>query len=188
MKQKKRGFQQQQKKNGPPQQGGQGQPGGAGQGRGPRSAKAPVVRGSAVLGGEGAAGNRKGWQAAPKDLFVYHTSCDTESDDIKDVLKETADITVINVEKRSREYSYYGSFRVTISRQDFTKALKPEYWPEGWSVREYFHARKKPEDKNNRGVGRQSEESGNGGNVSSAASSFLKQSIVLDEEPQKTTA
>ena len=63
------------------------------------------------------------------------------------MLKETADINVISVEKRSREFSYYGSFRVTISRQDFNKALKPEYWPEGWSVREYFHARKRPENK-----------------------------------------
>ena len=104
------------------------------------------MRGSALLGSDGSAGIRKGLQAAPKDLFVYHTSCDTEIDDIKYVLKETADITVINVEKSSREYSYYGSFRVTISRQDFSKALQPEYWPEGWSVREYFHARKKPED------------------------------------------
>ena len=33
---------------------------------------------------------------------------------------------------------------VTINRADFDKALDPENWPTGWSVREYFHARRKP--------------------------------------------
>ena len=47
---------------------------------------------------------------------------------------------VINVEKRSNEYAYYGSFRVTINRADFEKALDPINWPVGWSVREYFHS------------------------------------------------
>ena len=36
--------------------------------------------------------------------------------------------------------------RKPISRADFEKALKPEFWPVGWSVRQYFHAKKKPEN------------------------------------------
>ena len=53
---------------------------------------------------------------------------------------------MIEVEKRSPDHSYYGSFRVKLNRQDYDKALKPEYWPRGWSVRQYFHARKKLEN------------------------------------------
>ena len=61
------------------------------------------------------------------------------------MIKQTADITVIEVEKRSQDHAYHGCFRVKLNRQDFEKALKPEYWPCGWSVRQYFHARKKPD-------------------------------------------
>ena len=89
---------------------------------------------------------RKGFQSAPKDLFVYHTSHETTTDDISDWIKETAGIDTIEVEKRSPDHSYHGSFRVKLHRQDFEKALKPEMWPCGWSVRQYFHARKKPEN------------------------------------------
>ena len=74
---------------------------------------------------------------------MYHTAHETTVDDIKDLISETSKVKVINVEKRSNEYAYYGSFRVTINRADFEKALDPINWPVGWSVREYFHSRKR---------------------------------------------
>ena len=86
---------------------------------------------------------RPGWKSPPRDLFVYHTAHETTEDDIRDLISMTSKINVINVEKRSNEYAYYGSFRVTINRSDFEKALDPVNWPVGWSVREYFHSRKK---------------------------------------------
>ena len=76
-----------------------------GRGRGLRSARAQVVQGTANL-----AQARAGWQAAPKDIFVYHTSNLTTTDDIKDVIKETANIDTLKVEKRSREHSYLAPF------------------------------------------------------------------------------
>ena len=60
-------------------------------------------------------------------------------------ISETSKVEVLEVEKRSREYAYFGSFRVRVNRDEFEKALAPECWPSGWSVREYFVARKKPE-------------------------------------------
>ena len=86
------------------------------------------------------------FQASPKDLFVYHTSHETTVGDVSEWIKETAGIDTIEVEKRSPDHSYHGSFRVKLNRQDFEKALKPEIWPCGWSVRQYFHARKKQEN------------------------------------------
>ena len=62
---------------------------------------------------------------------------------IRDLITMTSKVQVLNVEKRSNEHAYYGSFRVTINRSDFDRALNPAHWPAGWSVREYFHARKK---------------------------------------------
>ena len=74
---------------------------------------------------------------------MYHTAHETTEDDIKDLIGMTSKVTVINVEKRSNEFAYYGSFRVTINRAEFEKALDPINWPVGWSVREYFHSRKR---------------------------------------------
>ena len=130
---------------------GQGQAGGQEQGQGQggprslRSARAPVVRGTAMAppGGGDAQSIRPGWKSPPRDLFVYHTAHETTEDDIKDLISMTSKVTVTNVEKRSNEFAYYGSFRVTINRADFEKALDPVNWPAGWSVREYFHSRRK---------------------------------------------
>ena len=95
--------------------------------------------------GDDAGSVRAGWKSSPRDLFVYHTAHETTEDDMKDLINETSKVQVINVEKRSNEYAYYGSFRVTINRVDFDKAMDPAHWPVGWSVREYFHSRKKKE-------------------------------------------
>jgi hypothetical protein len=112
-----------------------------------RSNGAKVVRGTAGVaaghpGGGGQA--RQGWRAAPRDIFVYHTHHSTTIDDIKDLVNETSKVEVLEVEKRSREGSYFGSFRVKVNRDEFDIAMQPEHWPAGWSVREYFIARQKP--------------------------------------------
>ena len=65
---------------------------------------------------------------------------------MKDAAKHFGEMTVINVEKRSREFAWFGSFRVTVERSDFAKCMEPGSWPQGWSVRTYFGGRKKPED------------------------------------------
>ena len=76
-------------------------------------------------------------------MFVYHTHHSTTELDIRDLIAETSNVEVIEVEKRSREGAYFGSFRVRVNRDEFERALAPEHWPSGWSVREYFVARKK---------------------------------------------
>ena len=116
--------------------------------QGLRSSRAPVVRGTAVNppGNSNIDQVRPGWKSPPRDIFVYHTAHETTEDDIKELIKMTSKVQVLNVEKRSNEFAYYGSFRVTLNRADFDKALDPNHWPIGWSVREYFHARKKKAD------------------------------------------
>ena len=92
----------------------------------------------------GAVQARQGWKAAPRDIFVYHTHHSTTEDDIRDLVNETSKVEVLEVERRSREGSYFGSFKVRVSRDQFDVAMQPEHWPAGWSVREYFNARPKP--------------------------------------------
>ena len=75
---------------------------------------------------------------------MYHTHHSTTEDDIKDLVTETSKVEIIEVEKRSRFGSYFGSFRVRVNREEFDTAMQPEHWPAGWSVREYFMARQKP--------------------------------------------
>ena len=87
---------------------------------------------------------RQGWKAAPREIFVYHTHHSTTEEDIKDLVGETSKVDVIEVEKRSREGTYFGSFRIRVNREDFDKAMQPECWPAGLSVREYFVGRPKP--------------------------------------------
>ena len=75
---------------------------------------------------------------------MYHTHHSTTEDDIKDLVTETSKVEIIEVEKRSRFGSYFGSFRVRVNREEFDTAMQPEHWPAGWSVREYFMARQNP--------------------------------------------
>ena len=60
-------------------------------------------------------------------------------------MKEYNQIDVIRVEKRSRDHAYFGSFRVTINREDLEK-VKPESLPYGWDCRDYFVSKQKPKD------------------------------------------
>ena len=109
-----------------------------------RSNNTKVVRGTATTTTSATAGGverRAGWGSSPRDLFVYHTAHDTTDQDIRDAAKHFGDIVVKNVERRSNENAYYGSFRVTIDRNDFDKAMSPSSWPAGWSLRQYFVSR-----------------------------------------------
>ena len=109
-----------------------------------RSNGVKVVRGTASVTGDQGGQARQGWRAAPRDIFVYHTHHSTCEEDIKDLVMETSKVEVIEVEKRSREGSYFGSFRLRVNRGQFDTAMQPEHWPAGWSVREYFVARQRP--------------------------------------------
>ena len=83
------------------------------------------------------------WSAAPRDIFVYHADIETTTEDIKTLIAETSKVNVLQVEKKNHADAYYGSFRVSVRRNEFEEATKPEYWPDGWSIREYFRPRPK---------------------------------------------
>ena len=106
-----------------------------------RSNNTKVVRGTAAATTTGGAEGRSGWGSAPSNIFVYHTAPDTTDQDVREAAKHFGNIVVKNVERRSNEYSYYGSFRVTIDRNDFDTAMSSSSWPSGWSVRQYFVSR-----------------------------------------------
>ena len=74
-------------------------------------------------------------------MFVYHTDIQTSEDDIRAIVAETSNVDILEIEKKSHVNAYYGSFRVSVRRNDFTKAMLPENWPDGWSIREYFRPR-----------------------------------------------
>ena len=119
-----------------------------------RSNGAKVVRGTAGIASSatsGASSVREGWKSSPREIFVYHTHHSTTEQDIRDLVSETSKVEVLEIEKRPREGAYFGSFRVRVNRDEFEKALSPECWPSGWSIREYFVARKKPEASNSSG-------------------------------------
>ena len=88
---------------------------------------------------------RIGWTPAPRDIFVYHTNHMTTTNDISDLMIAQSKVTPMNVEKRSKEFAYFGSFRVTVRRDDFDEAMKAEHWPAGWSIREYYVSRERRE-------------------------------------------
>jgi hypothetical protein len=104
-----------------------------------------VVRGTASVAGLNSQSNRVGWTPAPRDIFVYHTNHLTTAEDISDLMKAQSKVSPMNIEKRSKEYAYFGSFRVTVRRDDFDEAMKPEHWPAGWSIREYYVSRERRE-------------------------------------------
>ena len=95
-----------------------------------RSNGVKVVRGTAgvAVGQPGGAGQaRQGWKAAPRDIFVYHTHHSTTEEDIRDLVSETSKVEVLEVEKRSREGAYFGSFKIRVSRDQFDVAMQPEH-------------------------------------------------------------
>ena len=83
------------------------------------------------------------WSAAPRDIFIYHADIGTTTDDIKELINETSKVNVLEVEQKNHTESYYASFRVSVRRNEYEEATKPEYWPDGWSIREYFRPRAK---------------------------------------------
>ena len=76
---------------------------------------------------------------------MYHTHHSTTTEDIKDLIKETSKVATLAIEKRSNPHAYHGSFRVSVNRTDFDEAIKPDNWPAGWSIREYFVSRTRRE-------------------------------------------
>jgi hypothetical protein len=87
--------------------------------------------------------NTARWAAAPRNIFVYHTDRNASEEDISALIEETSKVEVLEIEKKSHIAAYHGSFRVSVRRNDFEKAMLPEHWPDGWSVREYFQPRPK---------------------------------------------
>ena len=104
-----------------------------------------VIRGTAPVSKANVASIRIGWTPAPRDIFVYHTNHLTTKEDISDLMVAQSKVIPMNVEKRSKEYAYFGSFRVTVRRDDFDEAMKAEHWPAGWSIREYYVSRERRE-------------------------------------------
>ena len=104
-----------------------------------------VIRGTATVASRDNNDNRVGWTSAPRDLFVYHTSHHTTANDISDLMTVQSKVVPITIEKRSKEFAYFGSFRVTVRRDDFEESMKAEHWPAGWSIREYFVSRQRRE-------------------------------------------
>jgi hypothetical protein len=102
------------------------------------------IRPKAVQGTYTSSGaNAARWAAAPRNIFVYHTDKNASEEDINAIIQETSNVEVLEVEKKSHAEAYHGSFRVSVRRNDFEKAILPQNWPAGWSVREYFHPRPK---------------------------------------------
>ncbi len=62
------------------------------------------------------------------------------------MIEETSKVQVLQIEKKSHAKAYYGSFRISVRRNDFEEATKPEHWPAGWSIREFFMPRAKRTD------------------------------------------
>ena len=110
-----------------------------------RKRRPKVIRGTAPVSNSNAPNMRVGWTPAPRDIFVYHTNHLTTTEDISDLMIDQSKVTPMNVEKRSKEYAYFGSFRVTVRRDDFDQAMKAEHWPAGWSIREYYVSRERRE-------------------------------------------
>ncbi len=104
-----------------------------------------VIRGTAPVSKSNVASVRIGWTPAPRDIFVYHTNHLTTKEDISDLMAAQSKVIPMNVEKRSKDYAYFGSFRVTVRRDDFDEAMKAEHWPAGWSIREYYVSRERRE-------------------------------------------
>ena len=104
-----------------------------------RRPRPKAIQGTYKSQGENVA--RRTWAAAPRDMFVYHTDIQTSEDDIRAIVEETSNVDILEVEKKSHANAYYGSFRVSVRRNDYEKAMSPENWPDGWSIREYFRPR-----------------------------------------------
>ena len=106
-------------------------------------------------------GNKPGWRAsmpscvgsgqdsqfaAPVDLFVYNVSKEASGEDIKNHMKDSKNLDILNIEQVSHVDARTQSFRVKIKAADYETALKSETWPYRVRVRVYRHFRQKREE------------------------------------------
>lgn len=72
-----------------------------------------------------------------RDLFVSRLEQGVTLDQIKHYTN-SKNVTVHNIEKKSREDSMYLSFKVTVKVSDMDTLLQPDFWPMGVRVRRFW--------------------------------------------------
>lgn len=76
------------------------------------------------------------------DLHVYRIHPKTSAEDLKDMLKPHFG-EVVTEALESRNPEIYSSFKVTIFRENFEKAMDATLWPKNTCVRRFLYIRKK---------------------------------------------
>ena len=114
--------------------------------------------------------------AAPIDLFVFNVNNEVTEDAIKNHMKDSKALELIEVVKVSHNDARTKSFRVKVKSEDYEKAMDCETWPSRVRVRPYRHFKQRREqtggqfgEQDRDGHGQQAETVGHGGGNNSQA-------------------
>ena len=112
--------------------------------------------------------------AAPIDLFVFNVNNDVTEDAIKNHMKDSKALELLEVVKVSHNDARTKSFRVKVKSEDYEKAMDSETWPSRVRVRPYRHFKQRREQSggqfgDERRHGEQAATAGHGGENNSQA-------------------
>ena len=83
--------------------------------------------------------------APPADLFVFNVNKDVTEEAIKDFMKDSKGLELMECSKVSHAEARTSSFRIQVKAQDYDKAMHSDTWPYRVRVRPYRHFRQRQE-------------------------------------------
>ena len=83
--------------------------------------------------------------AAPIDLFVFNVNVDVTEDAIKNHMKDSKSLELLEIVKVSHNEARTKSFRVKVKSEDYEKAMDCQTWPSRVRVRPYKHFKQRRE-------------------------------------------
>ena len=83
--------------------------------------------------------------AAPIDLFVFNVNNDVTEDAIKNHMKDSKGLEILEIVKVSHIEARTKSFRVKVKSEDYEKAMDSLTWPSRVRVRPYRHFKQRRE-------------------------------------------
>ena len=82
-------------------------------------------------------------------MFIYHVSCDTNSEDIRQYIERLnkskgLKLTVKKIELMSHSDARMKSFKMTLPSEDFSMLMQGKMWPPNVRVRRFIAPRRSP--------------------------------------------
>ena len=106
--------------------------------------------------------------AAPVDLFVFNVNNEVTEEAIKNHMKDSKGLELLEIVKVSHKDARTKSFKVKIKSEDYDKAMDSQTWPSRVRVRPYRHFKQREQPGGQFGGQAGDNGHGQGGNTSQA--------------------